>query len=342
MKSGVVIVSGFLLLCPQRSRADFKYTESTKVTGGALGGLLKFASRVGGKGSLPDSSTYYLKGNCMRVEKGDAKVEIIDLDARHIVRMDRKQHTYVVLTFEEMRAQLQKFQQGQANGSSRNLERPAKIKVQATQNVRTILGQTAHEVQATVEMQSSDEGQVTSDGALSITSDMWLAPDVRGYDEVRNFFQRMLREMNWAPGEIGADPRMAQAQEEVRKSLPAVSGFPLLATVEMSAKPSNGKVATGQRQGDNDAVGGALETSVPTSKGDAANAVWSGLLGLRKQRRDAKDRAAEKTDDDADTGGSTLMNATTEVTSFSTAKLDPALFVIPAEYRQLRSKKGGQ
>jgi hypothetical protein len=136
MKLGAGIVSGFPLLAPQLSRADFQYTESIKITGGALSGLLKFASRFGGTGSLPDSSTYYIQGNRMRVEEGDAKIEIIDLDTRHIVRMDAKKHTCVVLTFEEMRAQLDKFRQGQTHGSSGELQPPARIKVKATQNVR--------------------------------------------------------------------------------------------------------------------------------------------------------------------------------------------------------------
>jgi hypothetical protein len=342
MKLGAVIVSAFLLLAPQLSRADFKYTESTKITGGALGGLMKFASRVGGTRGLPDSSTYYIRGNRMRVEEGDAKIEIVDLDARHIVRMDAKKHTYVVLTFEEMRAQLDKARQGQTNGSSVELETPAKINMKATQNVRTILGQRAHEVQATMEMQSGEELQATSGGALTITSDMWIASDVRGYGEVRNFFQRMMREMNWAPGRMGADPRMAKAREELEKSSSAVNGFPLLATVEMAAKSSDGQATPRKQRGDDDAVDPATPTNVPTAKGDSANTALGGLLGLRKHKHDANQRAAANSDDELDADSGALMKATTEVISFSTSQLDPALFDIPAEYRQAQNKKGSQ
>jgi hypothetical protein len=72
MKLGAVMVSGFVLLAPPLSQADFKYTESTKITGGVLGGLMKFASRVGGKGSWPDSSTYYVQGNNERAAETPA------------------------------------------------------------------------------------------------------------------------------------------------------------------------------------------------------------------------------------------------------------------------------
>ena len=343
MKLETVIVSGFLLLAPPLSRADFKYTESTKITGGALGGLMKFASRVGGKGSLPDSSTYYIKGNRMRVDEGDAKIEIIDLDARRIVRMDTKKKTYVVLTFEEMRAQLEQLRRVQTNQTNGHQQLAAKIKVKPTQNTRTLLGQTTREVQATVEMQSGDEAQAMGQGALTVTSDMWLAPEVHGYEEVRNFFERMLQEMSWSPGGgIGADPRMAKALEEVRKNSAAVSGFPLLATIEMTAKSTDAKTANRPSGENADASDTAIPTNVPTSKGDAANAALGGLLGLRKHKREANARTAEQSDSGSDSDGGALMQATTEVLSFSSSTLDRALFNIPVEYQQVPGRKAGQ
>src|SRR5690242_18852982 len=57
MKTWMTVVTAISLLlssCP--SRADFKYTENTKITGGAVAGLMKFASRVSGKAGVPESS----------------------------------------------------------------------------------------------------------------------------------------------------------------------------------------------------------------------------------------------------------------------------------------------
>ncbi|HMI54189.1 MAG TPA: hypothetical protein VK525_21955 [Candidatus Saccharimonadales bacterium] len=341
MKLWIASVTGFVLLAPQSSRADFKYTETTKITGGALGGLMKFASGVSGKGSGPHSATYCVEGNQMRVEQGDAEIEIIDLDARHIVRMDARKHTYVVLTFEEMRAQLEQFRQGRKADSGGQPQFTAKIKVKPTQNTRTILGQTAHEVQATIEMAASEQSHVTGNDALSLTSDMWLAPGVGGYDEVRNFFQRMMREMNWAPGEsMGGDPRMAKALEEVRKNSSAASGFPLLASVEM--KSAGNGTATPPRRESDDSADANIPTSIPTTGGDAANAALGGLLGLRKRKRDANERAAARNGDGPDQDGSALVRLTTEVASFSTSALDPATFEIPAGYRQVPNRKTGE
>jgi hypothetical protein len=106
-----------MLLLPSVSRADFKYVESTKFTGRAIAGLMKFAARVGGKGSGADSSTYYIKGNHMRVEGSDGELQIIDFDARQIISIDPKKKTYAILTFAEMRAQMEQLQnlRGQKN-----------------------------------------------------------------------------------------------------------------------------------------------------------------------------------------------------------------------------------
>lgn len=42
MKSWIAGITGVASLVPQLSRADFKYTEATQFTGGALASLLKF------------------------------------------------------------------------------------------------------------------------------------------------------------------------------------------------------------------------------------------------------------------------------------------------------------
>ena len=104
-------VAAGMLLLPFASWADFKYVESTKFTGGAMAGLMKFAARVGGIGNGADGSTYYVKGNRMRVEDSDGEVQIIDLDARQIISIDPRKKSYAILTFAEMRAQMEQLQQ---------------------------------------------------------------------------------------------------------------------------------------------------------------------------------------------------------------------------------------
>jgi hypothetical protein len=69
-----------LLLCA--GRADFRHTKSTKVTGNAMAGLVKFAARVGGNGEESDSSTYYIKGNRMRVGRSDGEIQVVGASSK--------------------------------------------------------------------------------------------------------------------------------------------------------------------------------------------------------------------------------------------------------------------
>jgi hypothetical protein len=323
-----VAAAGMLLL-PSVSWADFKYVESTKFTGGAMAGLMKFAARVGGKGNGADSSTYYIKGNRMRVEDSDGEVQIIDLDARQIISIDPRKKSYAILTFAEMRAQTEQLQQLRGQKSKATLT--PKVQVSPTQNTRVLLGHTAREIQARVELEASD-GK-SGNAATVIVNDTWVAPTVAGYEEVRNFHERMARELNWAPGGIAADPRMKEAVEAMRKSSPLLSGFPLLSSIKIT-----GSLPAAHRSYDNsDSFDADIPTSVPTSKSDAVNERLGGLLGLRKRKQNAKKQDSPGSES-AESGENVLMTATTEVTAFSNSSLDSSLFEIPPGYRQTKEE----
>src|SRR5450631_4465302 len=89
--------------------ADFTYHETTKITGGAIVGMMKMVSAFSSqarKVGEPVVSTVYSKGNKMaRVNDNDT--EIIDLDAETITTINNHDHTYVVMTLEQMRQQME-------------------------------------------------------------------------------------------------------------------------------------------------------------------------------------------------------------------------------------------
>ena len=68
MKTVNVALSILLLLSPLSvpAHADFKYTNSTQMTGGSLYGMMKFAARFTKKGTAnpldPVVNSYYIKG----------------------------------------------------------------------------------------------------------------------------------------------------------------------------------------------------------------------------------------------------------------------------------------
>ena len=337
MKKGMISLglSG-LLLMPSISRADFQYTENTKITGGATAGLLKFASKMGAANG-PTVSTKYVKGNRMRVDSGNGRAQIIDLDGHRIIVIDQKQKTYSIMTFDQMRAQMEKVQQERAQmRSNGQLNFSSKTQVTPTQNTKIILGQNTHEVQATVDMQPSDDAgsSAASSGAMSYSSDMWVAPGVSGYQEIRNFYQRLAKDAKWAANVGGSpDPRMAQAMEEMQKNSSALNGFPLLQTVRLTMTGSDGAASHASATHSTDIP----NVTVPSSKSDAVGQAMGGLLGFarhkKEQQAEAKNTANSTSSDD---NSNSLMAATIEVTSFSGSSLDSSLFDIPAGYSQVQ------
>jgi uncharacterized alpha/beta hydrolase family protein len=78
-------------------RADFKYTEITKVTGGAMMGAAKFVSVFSKNAKqvmAPTTRTVAIKGNKLREEQSDGKVQIIDLEGRRFIEIDPQAKTY--------------------------------------------------------------------------------------------------------------------------------------------------------------------------------------------------------------------------------------------------------
>ena len=338
MQKGMISLGVFcLLLMPSVSRADFQYTENTKITGGATAGLLKFASKMG-TSTGPAVSTRYVKGDRMRVDSGNGKAQIIDLAGHRIILIDEKQKTYSIMTFDQMRAQMEKVQQERAQMKANGqMNFSSKAQVTPTQNTRIILGQNTHEVQAQIDMQpSGDAGSsAASSGAMTYSTDMWVAPGVSGYQEIRSFYQRLAKDAKWAASLGGSpDPRMTQAMEEMQKNSSAFNGLPMLQTVRLTVSGADGKTSHTSPSHSTDIP----NVSVPSTKSDAVGQAVGGLLGFAKhkkeQQAEAKDAANGTSSSD---DSNSLMTATIEVTSFSGSSLASTLFDIPAGYTQVQT-----
>ena len=98
-----------LAAAPISLRADFTYTETTQMTGGSMLGLMKMAgafSRQARQAGEPIVSTVAIKGNRM-VHINPDHTEIIDLDAETITSIDTVRRQYTVMTFEQMKQQIE-------------------------------------------------------------------------------------------------------------------------------------------------------------------------------------------------------------------------------------------
>ena len=98
------------LLGVAAARAEFRYTETTKFTGGALAGVsrtLGVFSRSMRSLTEPQTRTTMVQGNQM-VSFDNRSMHITDLDAETITEVDLEKKTYSVITFAQMAEAMRK------------------------------------------------------------------------------------------------------------------------------------------------------------------------------------------------------------------------------------------
>jgi len=113
LQSGTALLTAMGMLCGT-CHADFKYSETSKVTGGAMMGAVKFVSvfsKNAKQAMAPTTRTVAVKGNKLREEQTDGKIQIIDLDGKRFIEIDPQNKTFGIMTFDEMKQAMQRKQQ---------------------------------------------------------------------------------------------------------------------------------------------------------------------------------------------------------------------------------------
>lgn len=339
------VVAGVLLFATSMACfADVQYTETSKVTGGAMAGAMKFAgvfSKDAKQVTQGTTSTISLKGNKMRRETSLGSVEIIDLDKRQITHLDLKNKTYSTMTFDEMKAQLEEARRKAAEQQAKqhkekqaDVKLTPKISITPGTGTKQILNYTAKEVKTRIEMemQSTDPKTQGQTATMWLTSDAYVAP-VKGEDELKRFYMRMAKELDWVPGAVfGGNPQMSPAIVEYNKSAATANGMHLLTYMSMGM----GAGAAGSPQ--------PASQATPEKKESSGNVVSKGLggmlsMGKKKKKDDSEQEQGKEASAPAGVTGS-LMDTTIEVTSFSTSAVDSGLFTVPADFKQVQPKKG--
>src|ERR1700760_3845365 len=187
------LVVGVLVAASASLHADFTYTETTQMTGGSMLGLMKMAaafSKQARQAGEPIVSTVAIKGNRM-VHINPTNTEIIDLDAETITNIDMLKKQYTVVTFEQMKQQIEaaaakmKEQQEKSQPASAQQQQPSTVDVNFQIHVRNtgqskdVSGLSANESILTMNMDATDKSSGQT-GSLAITNDMWLAPEIPG------------------------------------------------------------------------------------------------------------------------------------------------------------------
>lgn len=283
------------------------------------------------KANEPILSTTAVRGNRM-VHKTADMTQIIDLDQQTITRIHTAGRTYSVMTFEQMKQamdDMSKKMQKAGNDAQRapdgkrgvNPDIKYDVSIKDTGQTRMIAGNEAHERILTLTMKGSD-AQSGAQGALDMTTDMWIAPRVAGYDEIREFYRRMSSKIAWTPNApmgLGR-PDMARAMQELSKEGSKLEGMPVLQIMKMG--------------GSMDGVPTERQTAPPPTASDALSGAIAGRLGLGGLGK-RKPKQQDQTEPQTGSVSGSLMEMTMEVTRFSRGPADPSLFEVPAGFSKV-------
>jgi hypothetical protein len=342
-----------LLVGAGSSRADFKYTQSSKVTGGAMAGMMKMAGAFSKQAREPIETTEYLKGHKMRRDSSDGHSTIIDLDGRQIIEIDNKKRTYSVMTFDQMRqrleeakakAQEQTAKQNKSNPQQANVKLTPKLSVTDGPGTRTVAGLPTHEVKVDLEMlmEATDPNQPAQSGQVQtwVKSDQYVTPSLPGSEQVLEFQRAMAKELDWVPGEMfGGNAQLSSSMAELQKNSAAIKGFPMLQYMSMGmGAPGQPNAANPNATSGGQPQQQSSGSSGVSSPGQAAAKVLGGMFRRKKQQdqdQSASSGASQSGPAPASEPGA-LMEMTVEVTSFSTDALDDSLFAFPAGYTQVQ------
>lgn len=175
-------------------RADVKTSEkSTLKLEGLLGTML---NRMAG-GADGITTTVALKGNRMS-RMNASNGQIIDLDEQKVYTVDPKRKEYTVMTFAEMRAQLEKAQADMAKRQQEMTPEQKQamqdaansvefdVSVKPTGQAKPIAGYDTKETVVTITMRQKGK-TLEEAGGMVLTNTVWLGPRVPALVEAAEF-----------------------------------------------------------------------------------------------------------------------------------------------------------
>src|ERR1043166_756441 len=192
------------VLCAGAAYADVRSDEKTQMKfEGQLGRMLNlFGGRAMRDGV---TSTVAVKGDRKATINGD-HAQIIDLKEEKIYEIDLKDKSYRVMTFAEMKRQMEEARQKAAAQAPREKPAPAandkaqepqveiEFSLKESGQARAVNGFDAHEVIMTII--THEKGKKLEDsGGMVLTSNMWLAPKIAGMQEVAEFDRKYAQKM---------------------------------------------------------------------------------------------------------------------------------------------------
>jgi hypothetical protein len=277
-RSAAVVAAALALASIQAVFADVRADQKTKFQlGGALGRML---TMFGGKGARDGVvSTVAVKAS-RKMTLNDASGQIIDLSEEKIYDLDVRRKTYRVITFEELRRQMEEARrkaeedarkQGPSSGSEAAPAQDGKqmevdFEVRNTGETKTINGFETRQSIATVTVREKGK-TVEQSGGMIMTTDLWLAPRMAAMKEIQEFDVKYAQKL-YGPMIAGASPQemgtvlalyplMKQGLAKWAAEAGKIEGTPIQTTVTMEAVKSPEQLAEERHAGQDDKLSNA-------------------------------------------------------------------------------------
>ncbi len=208
-----LIVLAALILTSAQLGADVKTRQKDAIKFEGMTGRVMSMAGIGGDAT----STVAVKGTRMAT-LDDKTGQIIDLVEERVYRLDMKKKEYTVVTFDQMRAQLQEARERLAEQTQQtSAEEPATepqpeaeievdVDVRETGEHKSIAGHDTRQVILTLTLRQKGK-TLEEGGGVVMTNDMWMAAKIDALDELAEFQRRFA--MTVFGQALGIDPRQA-------------------------------------------------------------------------------------------------------------------------------------
>lgn len=344
--------------------ADYTYQQTTQITGGSILHMMKMVgafSSQARKAGEPVVSTVYLKGNRMATVNPDS-IEIIDLDKETITHIDNQKKTYTVVTFDQLKQQIanarQEMEKKQAehpasapptDSNANDVKVSFDVKVRKTGAEKDVSGLSSKEAILTMTMNATDQ-KTQQSGAMAITNDMWMVPEVPGYDQVREFQKRFAEKMSTVTAGLGMDmsrmlaqnPGATEALADMGKEMQKLDGVPIQQVMRMGTTANGQPLPAASEAPLPQDSSPAMPSAGDVAKQSAASMLTShfglGGFGRKKQQNDqpAPDQSANQKGTAPQPTSAILMESQTTISSFSSAPVEDGHFEVPAGFKQVQ------
>ncbi len=335
LRFGVALAVVGLLVTAAAAGADVKSTSKAQTKfEGMLGRMMgMFGGKAAKEGVV---TTEAVKGDRKITTTGDA-AEIVDLAEEKVYELNLKDKTYKVVTFAEMRKQMeearakaeeearkQRAAEGKKDPNAKEME--IEFSAKETGQRRQINGFDCRQVIMTVAMHEKGK-TLDQAGGMLFTVDSWLAPRIAAMKEVMDFDMRYWKKMALDAAMPSADdmmqafamfPGLKDGMARLEKEKVNMDGTPIETIMAIQSVQTKEQAAQKKQEG---------------TEGGSPAAGLGGMLGRfgkKKEEPKAAD-APPKAAADSDTRV-TIMTGTNTLLSVSTS-VSAEEVAVPAGFR---------